>query len=193
MENLVKALVKAKSEFRPIRKTKIGVHKAKYAPMDEVLDATEKALFKNGLIVVQPMDGDKLKTIILHESGESLESTFNLVLGGNPQQNGSAITYARRYAYCAMLGVTADEDDDADSTIKGTAYNPSARGRFEESPAEYILPVGQAKGRKLKDVPREQLEGLAEWLEKTASDKGEKLSGPWLVTVNMIEKYLGVD
>src|SRR5690606_31859835 len=51
-----------------------------------------------------------------HESGDSEDGAYPLPTTGTPQQVGSAITYARRYALCAVTGVAADEDDDGNST-----------------------------------------------------------------------------
>lgn len=49
---------------------------------------------------------------LLHESGESMSGEYPL-RGGTPQATGSEITYARRYALCAVTGVAPDDDDDA--------------------------------------------------------------------------------
>lgn len=195
MDKLIKSLVKAKSEFRAIKKTKTGMHKAKYAPMDEVLAATEAALKSNGIVVMQPIQfselGAYIETTVAHESGQSISSSFPITLGANPQQNGSAITYARRYAYCSMLGITADEDDDADSTVTKNGY---IRRELPSDPGQYVLAVGKNKGKKLSQVDSEELENLVDFLEKKTHEAGKKKpEGLWAVTIDMIEKYLGVD
>ena len=48
---------------------------------------------------------------LLHVSGESIRGDYPLPLQGGPQAQGSAITYARRYALCAVTGVAPDDDD----------------------------------------------------------------------------------
>jgi hypothetical protein len=48
---------------------------------------------------------------LLHEGGEERTGMYPLA-AGSPQQVGSALTYAKRYALCAVTGVAADEDDD---------------------------------------------------------------------------------
>lgn len=45
-------------------------------------------------------------------SGEVDEGEYPLQSGGTPQQVGSAITYARRYALCSVTGVAPDKEDD---------------------------------------------------------------------------------
>lgn len=49
---------------------------------------------------------------LLHTSGENEVGEYPLPNGGTPQAVGSAITYARRYALCAVTGAVAEEDDD---------------------------------------------------------------------------------
>lgn len=118
---LIKALVKAKGEIGPIAKDKKGA-RSTYASLDAVLAAVEPALLKNGLTIVQLVNGPMLDTHLYHTSGVSLVSQYPLELGADSQRNGSAITYARRYALCALLSVTAEEDDD------GAKASPSAYG-----------------------------------------------------------------
>lgn len=197
MDKLVKALVKAKGEFEPIKKNKEGMHKAKYATMDEVLSCTEPALLKYGIVVLQPLsfkDGHTcVETTILHESGESITSSYPLNLTPNNQQNGSAITYARRYSYCALLGVTADEDDDADCTVstpyKGHTASKTLGGGVNVTgdPGELVIPVGQAdvKGKKIKDVPRERLQRDVDYWKTV-----ENLKGTAALYLAQAEKYL---
>ncbi|MCC5612100.1 ERF family protein [Nostoc sp. CHAB 5834] len=121
MQELIKALIKAKAEFNPIQKDGTNPHyKRKYATLDAVLDAVTAALGKHGLVIIQTteiLEGKTvLRTHIFHESGESIASTYPLPEISDSQKLGAALTYARRYAVCAILSVTADEDDDAESS-----------------------------------------------------------------------------
>jgi hypothetical protein len=119
MQELIKALIKAKAEFNPIQKDGTNPHyKRKYATLDAVLDAVTPALGKYGLVIIQTTEIFEGKTVlrthIFHESGESITSTYPLPEFGDSQKFGAALTYARRYAVCAILSVTADEDNDAE-------------------------------------------------------------------------------
>ncbi|MBD2531922.1 ERF family protein [Nostoc flagelliforme FACHB-838] len=119
MQELIKALIKAKAEFNPIQKDRTNPHyKHKYATLDAVLDAVTPALGKHGLVIIQTTEICEGKTVlrthIFHESGESITSTYPLPEISDSQKLGAALTYARRYAVCAILSVTADEDDDAE-------------------------------------------------------------------------------
>ena len=117
------ALAKFQGELGNASKSKAG-HGYKYADLAQCINCAKEPLSKNGLSVVQMLgqQGDRqtLTTMLTHSSGQWIRSTFTLVdatlMGGagkNPAQVlGSAITYQRRYAYAAILGM-AQEDDDA--------------------------------------------------------------------------------
>ncbi len=138
MQELIKALIKAKSEFKPIRKDRTNPDfKRKYATLDSVLEAVTPALNKYGLAVIQTtaiIEGKPcLQTHLYHESGESISSPYPLPEISDPQKLGAAITYARRYALCAILSVTAEDDDDGNTAAgaaeKKQASAPSAHPR----------------------------------------------------------------
>src|SRR5487761_2043939 len=121
------ALVKAQSQFTAIPKGSTNpFFKSKYAALPDVVLAATPILAANGLAVTQLMtsvDGtDALTTVLLHESGESIESTMLLHLAKNdPQAQGSAVTYARRYSYMSILGLVADVDDDGHKATESVA------------------------------------------------------------------------
>jgi hypothetical protein len=118
MINLIQALIKARAEFPSIQKDKVNPHfKVSYASLDSVLDAVTPVLCKHGLAIVQLMEkGNILKTHLFHESGEFLTSEYELPEYQENQKKGAALTYARRYSVCALLSITADEDDDGNAT-----------------------------------------------------------------------------
>lgn len=119
MKEITKALLKAQKQFPTIKKEdKNPFFKSSYAGLPSVLEVVLPILQKEGLVLIQsPLtEGDKIgvETTIYHaESGESINGKFTMTLAKNdPQGAGSAITYARRYALVAMLGLNVDEDDD---------------------------------------------------------------------------------
>jgi ERF superfamily len=119
--SITTALIAAKRLFSPIKKDGFNPHfKSRYATLDAVLDAISHALATNGLLITQPIvvRGDKqvLITILsLAGSWDTIESEMILPTVSDPQKLGSAISYYRRYAICSLLGITADEDDDANT------------------------------------------------------------------------------
>lgn len=116
------ALAKAQSEMGKALKQSENLHfKSKYADLGAVMDACMPALTKHGIAVVQPMVsgelGHAVKTVLLHESGESIETSVPLLFGKNDMQGlGSAITYARRYGLMCLAGI-APEDDDGNAAV----------------------------------------------------------------------------
>lgn len=125
-ENIAAALSKAQAEFPEIHRTRSvtvrtktgGSYSYSYAPHPEITRAIKEAMAANGLAVAQPLshiDGrPAIRTILTHESGEFLEDICPLpLLGGeSAQEIGSAITYMRRYALTAILGIATEDDDD---------------------------------------------------------------------------------
>lgn len=89
----------------------------KYATLPACLETARSTLAQHNLCVVQItlIDPDRLVTRIVHSSGEFLEDGGVPLLcenNNNPQKMGSAITYARRYGLCSLLGICGEEDDD---------------------------------------------------------------------------------
>lgn len=122
METLHKALAKAQSEFKTIKKdstAKAGAFSYNYASLDSILDQVLPILHKNGLYVSQSPINDAervgVETKIIHaDTGDSLEGKFTIALDKNtPQGAGIAITYAKRYAIQSMLGLNFEDDTDA--------------------------------------------------------------------------------
>ena len=93
--------------------------KSTYADLTALIDVAKEPLLKNGLAVVQVTAiGDDgrvyLITELVHSSGEFFRSHYPLrPLREDPQGFGSAMTYARRYCYQAIIGIASiGEDDD---------------------------------------------------------------------------------
>ena len=127
INELIKALAKAQGEFDEPKRNK-QAYNYSYAPMDEVVRAVRDTLTKYGLFVYQhPIHSDNsigVTTILAHESGQYIEKEFIVPYEKiNPQMAGSAITYYRRYALMAVLGL-APEDDDGDAAMPKYKANP---------------------------------------------------------------------
>lgn len=103
-----------------VTKDAVNPHfKSKFTSLDNIIATIRAPLSKCGLAFAQFPDGDGLTTILTHTSGEWIKSTANLKLAKeDPQGQGSAYTYARRYALSAVLGLATDEDDDGNEASK---------------------------------------------------------------------------
>lgn len=113
-----------------------GKYSYDYADLEDVQSATLPVMHTHGLSITQlpEFEGGKdlLSTRLMHISGQWVEGTMRLPLEGTtPQGQGSGITYAKRYAWCAILGLRSDKDDDS-----GIAQRQAAEAQEEEIRAQ---------------------------------------------------------
>ncbi len=130
IKELTAALAKAQGSFLQVKQTShvdfqttAGRKKYDYAPLSEVFDAVRKALSDNGLAVLQPIKMVErimvVETLISHSSGEWIKGEIVIEPKAlDPQSIGAVLTYARRYALSAMLGVASEEDIDGEQAEK---------------------------------------------------------------------------
>lgn len=126
---------------------------SRYADLASVVKAASPILTKHGLSVAQipgtDEHGDTLTTCVLHKSGQWLAGTMRLrPVKNDPQAQGSAITYGRRYAYMAALGLVADDDDDGNAASRGAANGQQGR-QITARPPQETVPLATAKQRGL--------------------------------------------
>ncbi|MBW7571023.1 ERF family protein [Succinivibrio faecicola] len=142
--SLLGALIKAQSEFPPIPKNHTNPFtKSKYADLSDIISAVRPVLNKNGLgleqHIVSEENGELLvETVIYNDKGESRSSgllSFSIGQGGNQfQTKGTALTYARRYTLCALLGIVADDDSDGElKQVKDTHIDPAVKAKAEKA------------------------------------------------------------
>jgi len=97
--------------------------KSKYVDLSGVLKAAQKTMAKHGLSIAQLIDGGDIITLLSHKSGQWFKSVCPIGSYKNQQDRGSAITYTKRYAICAILGIAADTDDDGNSATDADKKN----------------------------------------------------------------------
>jgi hypothetical protein len=137
--------------------------KSKYATLQSIAETAKPILKKHGLAICQTFetacDGVSIITSLVHESGEYITgSLFLKPTKNDPQGYGSAITYGRRYAMAAILGIVADEDDDAN------AASAPANDSQPRIPTPFDKPWLNKTDAKWKEA--------CEWLQGKA-EKGE--------------------
>lgn len=129
--NLAAALVAAQKDMPKVEADSVNPHfKSKFVSLDHLIAKTRPVLNKHGLAIVQQPAGTieqpALVTTIYHVSGEhALQVMPLLVEGNNMQKLGAAITYARRFAWAALLGISEQEDDDGNAA--SAPSKPAAR------------------------------------------------------------------
>lgn len=146
-KELFKALSIAQGRFTTVAKDKDNpFFKSLYAPLDSIIEMIRPILAENGLTAMQFTDlpdtgeGVLIETIITHESGQYISGKLYMPAAKlDPQGFGSAITYGRRYALAAALGIVSDEDTDAND-IKGKPKN--AQEGTKSPPQATAIPEG---------------------------------------------------
>ena len=125
INELATALSKAQGVMETAKKTSTNpFFKSQYADLASVWEACRKPLSDNGLSILQTLEDGKVETILLHTSGQYVSSVLAFTAKDQTSQSiGSAITYARRYALSAMVGICPD-DDDAEAAMGRSKNKP---------------------------------------------------------------------
>lgn len=162
---LSEALCKAQKRIKTaIKNCENPYFHSKYADYGEILNCVKPALNEEGITILQPIDNDVVETVLLHESGEFISSTTKIYnISNKPQDYGSAITYARRYALSAILSVDSDDDDDGNRA--------NGNGQPTNQPTKSI------------DTNRERIKRINKFISQLFISKK--------FTNDTLEKYLG--
>ena len=118
---IAKALLAAQKEIGvAIKGSENPYFKSSYADLQVVIESVKEPLNNNGIVFLQAVDGSdngpQVITTLLHESGQWMCSATRVFCAkpNDPQAFGSGITYSKRYALQAILGLpTADDDGNA--------------------------------------------------------------------------------
>jgi hypothetical protein len=141
INELAAALSKAQASITGALKDSANpFYKSKYADLASCWDACRKQLTDNGLSVIQTTDivADTVvvRTTLAHNSGQWISGILPVkAKDDSPQAQGSGITYARRYALAAMVGL-AQIDDDAEAAQGRTGINPRGDMGLAITPAQ---------------------------------------------------------
>lgn len=178
------ALADAQADLQNPNKTKTakvkGVSKAgkeyemtyKYADIADVLTDARPVLAKHGLCVIQAtgVEGGAvlIRTRIGHKSGQWVESEYPVAaINGDHQKMGAALTYSRRYALCALIGVAAEEDVDGEGAEdqhppqrQAPKAQPQRAQRPEPRPAP---PAENPVDRTAETIPAPNSEDPGDW------------------------------
>jgi hypothetical protein len=132
-EKLTKGLMEALCKWQA-KKPQIDLDgsnphfKSKYATLSNIINKVKPALEDCGLTFTQIVSDGKIITMLLHPESEGyLISERPLPDFGKVQDEGSFITYQKRYQLCAMLGVAGEDDNDGNGVeSKKTESKPRA-------------------------------------------------------------------
>lgn len=153
INELATALAKAQGTMKAAVFNKKNPHfKSQYADFSSCMDACRGPLSDNGLAIIQyceTKDGKlNLLTMLAHTSGQWIKSEFPLISAKMDSQGiGSAMTYAKRYSLCGMVGIVADEEEDDD----GETAVGRGRNQPDYSPVQVSLPPQPNPNEKVSD------------------------------------------
>ena len=178
MAMLYAALASAQAEYSPLAKNRTvkirtrtnGEYEFRYADLEAVFSSTRPALTKHGISfiqTIQPANGrSSLITMLAHKDGGVLTSEieFNMPNSGDIKDFGAHLTYLRRYAATALLGVAADDDLDQNGDGAGEGDRKPAGQQPQNEPAPEQTPTGKPaySDKKLQEM-------LPKWRDLIAS------------------------
>ena len=145
---LIAALAKAQLEFTAIVKDQTNpYYSSKYADLSSVIAATQPALAKNGLVILQQAvvnakeQSVTIRSTLAHVSDQWIENELILPavmaakdgkLRFDAQSCGAfAMTYGRRYAYQGLVGVAAEQDSDGNGLTTKNATPQNGKPTLE--------------------------------------------------------------
>lgn len=149
INNFAKAFIEAQKKMTNASKDSNNpFHKSKYADFTSVREACLSALNDAGIGVLQPVvqiDGKNfVKTLLLHESGETMEGLTEIIYSkqNDAQAQGSGITYARRYGLQSLVTLGA-EDDDGNKSVEKENRQDEVISRLEAANLEKKIEEAQ--------------------------------------------------
>lgn len=190
INELLSALCKAQGKIRhAVKNNKNSFFKDHtYADLNSIWEACRDHLTSNGISIIQSPQGTKdemyLVTILGHSSGQWIKSYYPIVpIKQDPQGIGSAITYARRYSLSAMVGICADEDDDAENAMgrngKKTVANDLRPPSNEQQEVEEFIRL----------IPPQDKEIAAKYIQKVCETKKMKILDVIKICKEDMEKF----
>lgn len=207
IKDLALALSKAQAEITgAVKDSKNPFFKSNYADLESVWSAIRGPLTKNQLCVIQTTEiqgtATGIVTTLAHSSGQWIQGFYPLSpIKQDPQGIGSAMTYARRYALAAMVGVVQVDDDGEAAMARVKLSNgivapmikPEQPGPEDgTSHAEsYKIPFGKFKQRSLEEVGADDLRKYVEYLEESAKKKGQEITGMVADFIARAEDFIG--
>lgn len=179
INELAKALAKFKRDCPKIKQestvkvaTKTGnSYSFNYADLATIDEAISKPLSDNGLSISQLVEGPgSLTTILMHESGQYITTQSTMPVGQvtDKQAIGGVITYLRRYALTAILGIVSDEDDDGNYASGNQVQKAAKPAGKQASPKQEPKqePQGEVEKKPLtKDIKDKMIAAIknGEW------------------------------
>lgn len=196
MQNIAKALIDFQFKCPAIEKdadvevrTKTGgTYRFKYASFGNIIQTIKEPMFNAKLAYTFVPCSDSFICRIIHETGEYTETSIPMPkFRDSMQENGSFLTYLKRYSLVLALGLDTDADDDGNLGDGNTAtFNKEPKSR----PVGYVVKVGKFKDRSLSTIDKISLQDYLTWLHTQSTNNNKPLTGDWLDFAKRAEVYL---
>lgn len=187
INELAAALAKAQGQIEGAKKDSANpFFKSTYADLASVWDACRKQLSDNGLSIIQcpeeAENGIAIETMLLHSSGQWKSGRYVIPVAKNDAQAmGSAITYGRRYALAAMVGIAPEDDDGNAATKAKPAKSEPVKQNKEEPYPETGWIKNAPKWRKSIESGEKKAQALIDYLLTigTVSEERKDIIRSW--------------
>ena len=180
MTNINQAFLEAQKKIKPVKKDGTNPYfNSRYATLSAVFDNVKEVLNEAGFSILQPVMGDKVKTRLLFTDGTTIEDEGTPIVckvDNDPQAQGSAITYARRYGLMSLLGLPADDDDAESATGRGENVTPGPQPKTETKEAKSNELASEAQIRAIFAISKSKGVTEEELKEKFHFDHIDKLT-----------------
>jgi hypothetical protein len=188
--NLAMALSRAQGAMGFARKDSVNPsYSSRYSTLAACLDACRNQLAENGLAIIQTIRTDNedkmyLCTRLVHGmSGEWIESDYPIICAlDNPQAVGSALTYARRYSLCALVGIASEDDDGEHATHyydeggdSGCKPGKAVEGVATHKQIETIEEMARERGLDALEVVRKFLDKSVEAIDHLSKIQASRM------------------
>lgn len=166
--NIEAALIAALTDLTVVEKGRTantGSYSYDYADIADVVKRTRPVLAEHGLVALTPIhdhgNGLACTVTLLHASGGRLDfGPFPFPHGKDAQATGSMVTYHRRYALVAALGMAAGDDDDGAAAVPRQEQPAAvADPRISQANAEAMIAKIEAAGLTVAEVVKLGTEG----------------------------------
>lgn len=175
-DTLVAALARAQAVMPTITKSHTNPHfGSKYADIADVLAVVRPVLAKEGIAITQTTRvtdaGCELVTCLL-KGDDRLESAMPLQIDQKAQDLGSRLTYLRRYALCALVGVAAEDDDDGHAASNAPPRTKTRQAAYEPRERTYVAERGEPASTPSAGPGRPSTEKQRKWANGLVKDLG---------------------
>jgi hypothetical protein len=149
--NITKGLMEALAQWQKVKPSVdldgSNPHfKSKYATLANIIKTVQPILADCGLTYIQLVAGNEIRTVLMHPESEGCVVSERPIPDlSKVQDEGSFITYQKRYQLSALLGIATDSDNDGQGVAKEKV---SALPRATEAQIKNAIEKGIAAGNK---------------------------------------------